>query len=401
MNFYISTAMQLTATMTLIIGLALAFTSTGYPRNLQHLIQMWVRGLLIQPFSYTLLSMRGQIPDWLSIVVANTLLAISFAHLSHALREFKQMPDRRGVFLGIVLFTMAGEILLTYTWPNLHMRIILMSLVFSALALYGLDAIYRAQGEITRPEHLVGIMFVVAIVIMLIRALATPSSDATFLTTTSVVQGIVFTYSALLPVIATSGFLLMCGERMNKDLVRLATLDPLTGTFNRRTMTELANKAIAASKRHGRALSLLILDIDHFKRINDRFGHEAGDLALCRFVELVQAMMRESDVIARLGGEEFVVILPDTDEHAAMNLAERIRQHLSDSEFAVSGWPVPLLASIGVASLEPEISNLETLLRETDRAMYEAKRTGRNRVVAASTLHAQPSLELSTPKREA
>ena len=191
----------------------------------------------------------------------------------------------------------------------------------------------------------------------------------------------------------------MCGERMNKDLARLATLDPLTGVFNRRTMTELANKAIAASKRHGRPLSLLILDIDYFKRINDQFGHEAGDLALCRFVELLAEVKREGDVIARIGGEEFVMILPDANEAAALASAERLRMRLSDSDFMISGWPVPLQASIGVGTLGPAISDLESLLREADRAMYEAKRSGRNRVFAASELHEQSSLDLITPLR--
>ncbi len=397
MNFHISTAMQLTATMTLVIGLSLAFAATGYPRDLKHPIQLWVRGLLIQPFPYALFSMRGQVPDWLSIIVANTLLTLAFAHLIQALREYNHRPDRSQVFLAIVLLTFTAEILLTYTWPNLHARIILISIVISILAVYGLSAFYKSAEKNTRPENLVAVMLVAAIAVMLLRVLITPSSSNVFLTTSSIMQGIVFTYASLMPVIATSGFLLMCGERMNKDLVRLATLDPLTGVFNRRTMTELANKAIAASRRHGRPLSLLILDIDHFKRINDQFGHEAGDLALCRFVENVQEMMRESDVIARLGGEEFVLILPDTNEQSAFAIAERIRQHLSESEFAVSGWPLPLQASIGVGSLGPAINTLETLLRETDRAMYEAKRIGRNHVVAASTMHEQSSLDLSPP----
>ncbi len=393
MDFHISTAMQLTATMTLIIGLALAFTATGYPRDLQYPIQLWVRGLLLQPPTYALFSLRDQIPDSLSIIVANTLLAIAFAHLMHALRVYNGKTNRSRDFIAIAVLTAIGEMLLTYVWPSLHGRIILISVVISIYSAYGLSAIYRSPHLITRPEHLVAIMLAATIAILFARILLTPSSSSVFLTTSSVMQGVVFTFASLMPVIATSGFLLMCGERMNKDLARLATLDPLTGVYNRRTMTELANKAIAASKRHGRALSLLNIDIDRFKRINDLFGHESGDLALCRFVEIVRGMMRETDVMARLGGEEFVVILPDTEETDALNLAERIRERLDDSEFVISGWPVPLQASIGVGSLGPEINNLETLLRESDRAMYEAKRMGRNRVVAASSLRPQSSLD--------
>ena len=399
MDFHISTAMQLTATMTLIIGLALAFTATGYPRNLQRPIRLWVRGLLIQPFPYVLFSFRGEVPDWLSIVVANTLLAISFAHLIQALREYNRQPDRRWIFLALVVVTMLGETFLTYTWPSLYFRIVLISLVVLIFSGYGISAIYRSQDSVTGPEHLVAIVLGAAIVVLLLRIVATPVSTATFLTTSSVMQGIVFTYASLMPVIATLGFLLMCGERLNKDLTRLATLDPLTGVFNRRTMTELANKAIAASKRHGYALSLLILDIDHFKRINDQFGHEAGDLALCRFVELLRETMRESDVIARIGGEEFVLILANTGESSAMELAERIRLHLDNADFSISGWAVPLRASIGVGTLGPAANNLESLLRETDHAMYEAKRSGRNRVVAVSATQSQSGLDFGLADR--
>ena len=387
--------MQLTATMTLIIGLALAYTTTGYPRSLQHPIRLWVRGLLIQPFAYGLFAVRELVPEWLTIVVANVLLITAFAHLIQAIREYSRAPDRSLFFFGIVLLTIVGELIFTYTWPSLHARVIFISTIISALALFGISALCRKNEPITRPEYLVATMFGVAVLIMLVRMATTPSSGMTLITSSSVMQGIVFTYASLMPVIATSGFLLMCGERMNKDLARLATLDPLTGVFNRRTMTELANQAIAASKRQGRPLSLLILDIDHFKRINDQFGHEAGDLALCRFVELLEEAIRGADVIARIGGEEFVIILPDANEAAAIALAERVLERLRDSGFMISGWPVPLQASIGVGTLGPAISDLETLLREADRAMYEAKHSGRNRVVAASQLHEQSSIELS------
>ncbi len=398
MEFHISTAMQLTATMTLIIGLALAFTATGYPRSLQHPIRLWVRGLLIQPFAYGLLAVRDLVPSWLTIVVANVLLIIAYAHLIQAIREYSRAPDRSRVFFAMAVLSIGVELLFTYAWPSLNARIIFISIVIAVLAAFAVSAIHSKKEPITRPEHLVAIMFGMAILIMLARVVTTPSANMTLLTSTSAMQGIVFTYASLMPVIATSGFLLMCGERMNKDLARLATLDPLTGVFNRRTMTELATKAIAASKRHGRPLSLLSLDIDHFKHINDQFGHEAGDLALVRFVELVGEMMREADVLARIGGEEFVMILPDSNEAAALALAERVRQRLCDSDFVVSGWPVPLHASIGVGTIGPDISDLETLLRKADRAMYQAKRTGRNRIVAASTLHEQSSLDTSTPE---
>jgi diguanylate cyclase (GGDEF)-like protein len=385
-DFHIPTAMQLTATMTLIIGLALALTVRGYPLVLQEPMRLWVRGLLIQPFSYALLSLRGQAPDWLSIVVANSLLAISFAHLVQALRLYNEQADLRAPMIALIAATVIGESLLTWVWPSLHGRIVLISIVIMVLSAFGVEALYRRRDRVTRPEHMVATMLLAGIAILLVRIFRMPDFGMASLTESTPMQGIVFTYASLMPVIATSGFLLMCGERLNENLSRLAMVDPLTGVLNRRTMTELASQAIVSSKRHGAALSLLILDIDHFKRINDQFGHEAGDLGLCRFVELVRQCMGKDDMMARLGGEEFVLILPGSDEQAALSLAERIRQHLNASHFSISGWPVPLRASTGVGTLGPEIGNLETLLRETDRAMYAAKHAGRNCVVAVSQL---------------
>ena len=388
MNFHIPTAMQLTATMTLVIGLALAFAMTGYPRALQEPIRLWVRGLLLLPFSFVLFALRGQIPDWVSIVVANTILVVAFALFMQALRAFNGRSKPSIALVALIGVTVVGEILLTYVWPTLNGRIGLLSTVIATMLLIGVHAIYRKPEAITRPEHIVATMLLIGVAILVVRAIVTPDTHLAVLTMSTPMQGVVFTYASLMPVIASSGFLLMCGERLNKDLARLATLDPLTGIFNRRTMAELAHKAVAASKRHGRALSLLVLDIDHFKRINDQFGHEAGDLALRRVVELIRGELRESDLFARIGGEEFAVVLPEADEASATAMAERVRLRLFNAGFAISGWPVELQVSIGVGSLGPEISDLETLFRHTDRAMYAAKRTGRNRVVSVSQLAA-------------
>jgi diguanylate cyclase (GGDEF)-like protein len=386
MNFHIPTAMQLTATMTLVIGLALAFAMTGYPRALQDPIRLWVRGLLLLPFSFVLFALRGQIPDWLSIVLANTILVVAFALFMQALRAFNRHNDTSIALVVLVGLTIVGEILLTYVWPTLSGRIGLLSVVITTMLAIGVNAIYRKPEPITRPEHMVATMLLIGAAILIVRAVVTPDTHLAVLTMSTPMQGVVFTYASLMPVIATSGFLLMCGERLNKDLARLATLDPLTGIFNRRTMAELAHKAVAASRRHGRALSLLVLDIDHFKRINDQFGHEAGDLALRRVVELVKGELRESDLFARIGGEEFAVVLPEADEKAATAMAERVRLRLFNAGFAISGWPVELQVSIGVGTLGPKVSDLETLFRQTDRAMYAAKRAGRNRVVSVSQM---------------
>lgn len=388
MNFDISTAMQLSATMTLVVGLGLRFAAIGYPAAIQHPINLWIRGMLIQPAAFFLYAMGAHLPALYSVVLANALLLIAFAHQMHALRVFNARTDRRLAMAGIGATAMLAVVLMTYLWPSLQGRIAVMSSAIALLALFGVCAIYLGGQRIGRPGHLIAVFLLAGIGIMLARIALPPVSAAATLMTYSPLQGVVFTYAALLPVVTTTAFMLMCGDRVNANLTRLATIDPLTGVYNRRTMSELAVRAITNAQRHSQDLAVLALDVDHFKRINDEFGHEAGDQALCTIVDLLRSELRSADVVSRLGGEEFVVVLPQTGEQQARELAERIRRRIAESAFMVSGWPAPLRVSIGVAALSPSLNAFDALLRAADRALYTAKRAGRNRVVCVSQIDA-------------
>lgn len=392
MNFDIPTAMQLAATMTLVVGAGLAFAASGYPPPLQRTIDLWVRGLLLQPAAFIMFALRDHIPDLLSIVAANTLLMAAFAHQMHALREFNGCADRRGMLAMLVAATLVGTALLAWVWPSLGGRTALVSLVIIALCLFGMVGIYGARGTRSRPEHLLAILLGIGIVIMLARIVSQPTSSALSIVSYSPLQGIVFTYASLMPVLATVAFILMCGDRLNADLARLATLDPLTGVYNRRTLDDLGRRAVADAERRQQPLALLTIDIDHFKQINDDFGHEAGDLALKALVERLHRELRAGDVVSRIGGEEFVVVLPGVDEAGAHTLAERIRERVGDSMFMVDGAEVPLRVSIGAGAIGPDVDDFDSLRQATDRALYAAKRGGRNRVVSVSGLEAEQPL---------
>ncbi|HSW14812.1 MAG TPA: diguanylate cyclase [Solimonas sp.] len=166
----------------------------------------------------------------------------------------------------------------------------------------------------------------------------------------------------------------------NRELERLATRDALTGAFNRRHLMDEAATELARAGRYGHSLSLVIWDLDHFKAINDRYGHLAGDGVLCMAVQKAQSLLRPSDVLTRYGGEEFVLLLPETGLQQAQALAERIRQAICAADFLTQWGPVSVSASFGVASRRPEDERIETLLDRADRALYAAKRHGRNRV---------------------
>lgn len=163
---------------------------------------------------------------------------------------------------------------------------------------------------------------------------------------------------------------------------RQATTDELTGLTNRRRFVEALEGEIERAERFGGALTLVLADIDDFKRINDRFGHHVGDEALRRFARLLTAELREIDVAGRLGGEEFAVLLPETDLEGGLIVAGRIRQAVAESELIVSeAVHVRLTASLGVATYAGDPADV--LLQRADAALYRAKADGKNRVAAA------------------
>jgi diguanylate cyclase (GGDEF)-like protein/PAS domain S-box-containing protein len=173
-------------------------------------------------------------------------------------------------------------------------------------------------------------------------------------------------------------------KSLEAKLERLATLDPLTGIHNRRSFLSLAAKDLSRCRREQQPLSVLVLDIDHFKQINDTRGHAAGDAVLMHFAQLMQAMVRQHDIIARAGGEEFYVSLGNTDITAAEQLAQRLCTRVAAQRVAHDGPAIAVTASIGVAACDTASDSIEAALQRADAAMYEAKRLGRNRVVSHS-----------------
>lgn len=167
------------------------------------------------------------------------------------------------------------------------------------------------------------------------------------------------------------------------ESVELSITDALTGLHNRRYMEGHMKTLVAESRRVGRALSLLVADIDHFKLVNDTYGHDVGDAVLKEFAQRLKRNTRGVDLACRLGGEEFVIIMPDTDVARAYQIAERLRASIAAENFVVSPeLNLRVTASVGIGSLENEDDTPETLFKRADNALYAAKRKGRNRVAA-------------------
>ncbi len=170
-------------------------------------------------------------------------------------------------------------------------------------------------------------------------------------------------------------------EAANKELAYLAAVDPLTKCFNRRYFMNTAESEIARMKRHGTNLTVAMLDIDRFKSINDRFGHEVGDLALSNVAEICEHTLRREDTLGRLGGEEFGIILPATAQEGAMEVLNRLKTLISHQVSMLDGETVSLTVSVGLTDVCDQDASIDDALRRADKALYTAKKLGRNRIV--------------------
>jgi diguanylate cyclase (GGDEF)-like protein len=174
--------------------------------------------------------------------------------------------------------------------------------------------------------------------------------------------------------------------RLFEQTERLATTDGLTGLTNHRTFQSRLGEHLAQARRYGKRLSLILCDIDHFKAVNDRHGHPAGDLVLKGVARTLAADARATDVVARYGGEEFAVVLPETDAAGALVIAERIRERVKALAFPLERGALKVTISVGVASIPENAATQAELVERADACLYHAKRTGRDRTVAASSL---------------
>jgi diguanylate cyclase (GGDEF)-like protein len=164
------------------------------------------------------------------------------------------------------------------------------------------------------------------------------------------------------------------------EIYRLTTVDGLTQVHNRRYFDEAIERELSRCRRYGRALSLLLIDVDHFKRINDTFGHLAGDAVLKEVASAIQKRIRKEDLLSRYGGEEFAVLTPEIDQKGAHAMGEKVRKVIEKHEFSFDGEVIPVTVSCGVSSLGKKSDDAAALVQRADEKLYEAKESGRNKV---------------------
>ena len=342
-------------------------------------VGLWMLWLALQVPGLALYALRDRISPWLSIVLANVLITGALSCALAALQNFFQRPLRPGLMAFPVLAAAAITSLgLEHPLPRIQAINSLLAFQCLLLAVAVLRA--RPRGDLT--SLLVGVPFLVNAVAIVLRAFTIATEPGYHLLASNAPQTATFLLLLVTLLGSTFGFVLMHRERAEAEIKTLALHDPLTGCLNRRSFELIMEKEVARLGRGGAQLSLLFMDIDHFKQVNDTYGHAAGDAVLVDLVHRTERVLRSQDFIFRYGGEEFCIILPRSGRADALAIAERIRQTIEAGETVYGGQHIRYTVSIGVTRSEGvDTDQRVRLLGEADRAMYAAKQQGRNRVV--------------------
>lgn len=383
-QFDIRTALQVCAALSLLCGGVMLAISGSLSPGLKPGLRQWMLAIVLHPAGMVLLSLREAISPWVSIVAANAAIAVAFVLYGQSLRRLAGESGRSPVAWSLAVAAIAISTVFGIVLPDLHWRLVLVSLPLGALLLQAAADMRRLYGRDSAAATVVWISLGFGGLILLYRAIAMAVDPGLVTTVFEInhVQVLTYAVGSLLPVIATIGVLLLCTELMQAELLRVSRLDHLTGAYNRRAIEDLGERAMAWARRHGSGLSALVVDADHFKHINDAHGHAAGDHALQAVVACIRAQLRSEDLLGRLGGEEFLVLLPGTQLAEALPAAERIRRAVAATPLPIDKAALHLTVSIGATELAPGDLQFSHLLQRADRAMYAAKHAGRDRVLS-------------------
>lgn len=375
-----TTLMLISIANAIVLMLLLIYDRQG---NKAHSLMIFISGLVCMVAGYLLLYLRGAIPFWLSGCVGNIIIYIGYAF---EMTAFCILCKASGKFvrcfrliavLGAVAF-MAVHVIPSNILPQ-SCYVIVSSIVLSCMfMLGGIMLLYGGWKECLRLA--IGAIFVALGIAFLVRSWSAYMASFTLLASGSS-QTITFLLLFISTIVSSIGFMVLSKEETDKELIIAATTDALTGALNRRSFFGRSTEMLSLAIRRSLATSIIMLDIDHFKRVNDTYGHQQGDAVLKSFVKTIHHQIRPYDVFARIGGEEFALLLLEGND-GANSVAERIR--LAIQELIIDP-NIRVTTSVGIKTFNPKSANdINDAMRECDDALYKAKETGRNRVVNAT-----------------
>jgi diguanylate cyclase (GGDEF)-like protein len=391
MLFDPQTLMMMTVIICVTIGLMLLFS---WVQNREYRsLAWWGAGNFISGVAATLFMLGGIAPDFLTVNIANALLAGGCASIWAGGRAFS---ERRILWewmaAGPVLWLAACMIPQFYDSEQL--RVLLMSIIIAGYTLAAARELWFDEGE-----HLISRY--PAVGWLLLHALFyIGRAGATFswaIPASSELGQIpwfaIFVFEALINAIVV-GFLVLSMAKERSECIqrRAASIDELTGAASRRAFLSKGEERLCLAANDRRQAALLLLDLDHFKTVNDNFGHPAGDRVLSAFSRKVMEVIRPSDLFGRIGGEEFAVLMTELDDDAALEIADRLRRAVHEIEFEDLGLR-SLSVSVGIATTSGGSCNLGELMKQADHALYGAKSAGRD-CVKQRSLHPSPRLQV-------
>ncbi|WP_325346042.1 GGDEF domain-containing protein [Xylophilus sp.] len=368
----------LTGVMSLVMSLVMFFLYRSAPPGVRGLRE-WMLAPAVCVVATLLVGARGLLPDLLSIVAGN-MVVFQGALLFYAASQC--FLDGRRDTRGWTAVTLAlGPVMAWYTYvqPSYGARLVVATSVTSLLFTAHLRLYLRHGMQGFGRRFMVGVLCMEIVVLLgRLAAVFTGSAGSTLMDPTWI-QALYIGMNALTVLLLSVGGIVLATDRVRAEFQYLARHDTLTGVLNRGALMDVFEAAVERARRQRTALSVLLLDLDHFKAVNDTHGHQAGDRVLQDFVAQLQGMLRAPDTLGRYGGEEFVVLLPGTELRTALGVAERIR-----SGIETSPGMLRYTVSIGVTELRRTPGEtMDTLLARADQALYEAKRAGRNQTRSA------------------
>lgn len=361
-----------------------------YESYIGRAIKYWGIGLAISGLGHILLILRHIAPDFVAIILGNTLVVAGFVGCNLAVCELKQKNLKLAYYYVVLAITFILFNGFLYYTNNMIARVLVANLSLISLLLPLCRELLINVPPGRRSTYWpAGILFGWGVLVLAIRTIATIQgyySVHVNLFAGSGMQALLFLSSFLVSGVAGMFFMLMAVDEFAAQTSRFASYDSLTGIFNRRAFEEKAGQTLVTGKKSGTASALLIFDLDHFKSVNDRYGHTAGDLALKKVTEAVSTELRAGDIFGRYGGEEFCVLLPNTGLDEARVVAERLRQTIQKLSIPINDTALSLTISIGISTGAFQEKDLGVLFNESDQALYKAKAMGRNRVELADSL---------------
>lgn len=332
-----------------------------------------------------LIALRGYIPDFVSIVFGMMLFHVAYLCLYRCLVDFFDGGSIRWpmrIQIVGVCVSFAASLRYGVLHPETHKRLIVYSLVFTLQLVFSAELTFRkAKAHLRVPGILMGIVLAALALNNFIRAVDTgiTGAPANYLNGGAMLQWVLLSTSVLQGGIAVA-FVWMTAAVLHEDMRRLASTDSLTGLLNRRAIETAAQTETALSLANGVPLAAILVDIDRFKIINDTFGHRFGDLALTQVALCLQENIRTIDLVGRVGGDEFAIVLRNTEWESAMTIAERLRASLASLLVDDGEFQTGIRASVGLARLDASIRDWDELVLRCDRALYSVKESGGNLV---------------------